>query len=219
MALKRPAPLLETDVWQETVDRYGAQAKTTIENRKLAYSRALRDLSSDAATLAQIAHCLVRALERGNSVLIAGNGGSAAEAQHFAAELVGRFKRERSAYAVMALTADSAILTAIGNDYGFEQVFERQVRGHGRPGDVLVVISTSGESRNLVAAVDAARDQEMTVVAMTGEPGCTLIDRADVSVSVPGADTALAQEIHMLLTHILCDIVESELARREGEAT
>ena len=154
MALKRPAPLLETDTRQETVDRYGAQAKTTIENRKLAYARALRDLSSSAATLAQIAHYLVRALERGNSVLVAGNGGSAAEAQHFAAELVGRFKRERSAYPVMALTADSAILTAIGNDYGFEQVFERQVRGHGRPGDVLCVISTSGESRNLIAAAE-----------------------------------------------------------------
>ncbi len=218
MALKRPAPLLESDARQESVDRYGAQATTTLESRKMAYARALRDLSNDATTLAKIAHCLIQALERGNSVLIAGNGGSAAEAQHFAAELVGRFKRERAAYPVMALTADSAILTAVGNDYGFEQIFERQVRGHGRPGDVLVVISTSGESRNLVEALQAARDQAMTVVALTGKPTCTLIDRADIGVSVPGADTALAQEIHMLLTHILCDIVESELATREGGA-
>ncbi len=117
----------------------------------------------------------------------------------------------------MALTADSAILTAIGNDYGFEQVFARQVRGHGRPGDVLIVVSTSGESRNLVEAVTAAREREMTVVAMSGRPCCTLIDSADFGISVTDVETAVAQEVHMLLTHILCDIVETELACRTGE--
>lgn len=215
MTLKRPAPLLDAGSRQLPADRYQEQAKSTLESRRLAYARALRELSRDAANLACIAQCLVDALADGHSVLIAGNGGSAAEAQHFAAELVGRFKRERSAFPVMALTADSAILTAVGNDYGFEQIFGRQVRGHGRPGDVLIVISTSGESCNLIEAVRAARERHMRVIAMTGRSDCTLANAADYGVSVPGSDAALAQEVHMLLTHVLCDIVENELAAIE----
>jgi D-sedoheptulose 7-phosphate isomerase len=217
VALKRPATLLETDFRQDAVDRYQEQAKQMLAGRRLEHARAMRELTQNAGTLSEIACCLIEALAGGHSILIAGNGGSAAEAQHFAAELVGRFKRERSPYPVMALTTDSAILTAVGNDYGFEQVFSRQVRGHGRPGDVLIVISTSGESRNLVEAVQAARQRDMRVVAITGKPCCTLIARADYGISVPGADTAMAQEVHMLLTHILCDIVETELASREED--
>ncbi len=218
MALKRSATLLEADGRQEDVDRYQQQVKSTLDERRLSHARAIRELTRDVENLSRIASCLIDALRGGHSILIAGNGGSSAEAQHFAAELVGRFKRERAAYPVMALTADSAILTAVGNDYGFEQIFGRQVQGHGRSGDVLVVISTSGESRNLVEAVRAARERDMRVVAITGSPDCTLIDVADHGVSVPGSETAIAQEIHMLLTHVLCDIIETELAgvKEEG---
>jgi D-sedoheptulose 7-phosphate isomerase len=145
-------------------------------------------------------------------VLVAGNGGSAAEAQHFAAELVGRFKRERAPYAVLSLTTDTALLTAVANDYGYTDVFARQVRALGQPGDLLVAFSTSGESENLVRAATAARRHGMAVAAVTGGRPSRLERLADVTVRVPVVDTAVAQELHMAVTHILCDIVESELA-------
>ncbi|HEX3724187.1 MAG TPA: SIS domain-containing protein [Nitrolancea sp.] len=215
MALNRIDTLLQDEAQQETTERYQEWVTRSLAGRRSGYIRALRELAEQIADLSQIAGCLVEALASGHSVLIAGNGGSAAEAQHFAAELVGRFRRERAAYPVLALTADSAILTAVGNDYGFTEVFSRQVRGHGRAGDVLVVISTSGESPNLVEALRAAHERRMSVVALTGAPDCTLTRLADHRISVPHADTALAQEIHMLITHILCDIVEAELATLE----
>jgi D-sedoheptulose 7-phosphate isomerase len=211
VALKRSEILLQTEARQETAERYQEWVTRSLAGRRLGYTRALRELAENTANLSQIACCLVEALATGHSVLVAGNGGSAAEAQHFAAELVGRFRRERAPYPVMALTADSAILTAVGNDYGFAEVFSRQVRAFGRPGDVLVVISTSGESLNLVEAIQAAHERRMSVVALTGAPSSTLTRLADYRISVPNADTALAQEIHMLLTHVLCDIVETEL--------
>ena len=215
MALKRPVTLLQTDLRRDEAraERYQEWVTRSLARRRLGYARALRELALHTADLSRIACCLVEAFVGGHSVLVAGNGGSAAEAQHFAAELVGRFKRERAPYPVLALTADSSILTAVGNDYGFAEVFSRQVRGYGRPGDVLVAISTSGESINLVQAVQAAHERQMSVVALTGTPSCTLTGLADYGISVPHADTALAQEIHMLLTHLLCDIVESELTR------
>jgi D-sedoheptulose 7-phosphate isomerase len=200
----------------DAVERFTASVSDTLAGRRLAYSRALRELERQRTPVAEAAACLATALANGRIVLVAGNGGSAAEAQHFAAELVGRFKRERAPYPALALTADSVTLTAIGNDYGFHEVFSRQVRGFGRPGDVLLLFSTSGESRNLLQAAETARLQRMPVVALTGAAGCSLLQLADHGVCVPQADTALAQEIHMLLTHILCDIVEGELALREG---
>jgi D-sedoheptulose 7-phosphate isomerase len=214
VALKRPVtlPQAETRPDQDPAERYQEWVMHSLDDRRLGYARALRELTRHASDLSRIAGCLVDALASGHSVFVAGNGGSAAEAQHFAAELVGRFLRERAPYPVMALTADSAILTAVGNDYGFAEVFSRQVWGYGRPGDVLVAISTSGESLNLVQAVQAARERRMSVVALTGAPCCTLTCLADHGISVPHADTALAQEVHMLLTHVLCDIVETELA-------
>jgi D-sedoheptulose 7-phosphate isomerase len=149
---------------------------------------------------------------------VVGNGGSAAEAQHFACELLGRFQRERRAYAVLALTADSATLTAIGNDYGYTQVFARQVAGLGRPGDLLVAFSTSGASPNVVEAAVTARDRDMTVLALTGRRPSRLEEIADLTLRAPAPDTPMAQEVHMLLTHILCGVVEAELAGDEEVA-
>jgi D-sedoheptulose 7-phosphate isomerase len=216
VALKRRDTQLRIEPPQDPVERFAEAVVDTLAGRRLGYARALRELGRQRMELAEAAACLTSALASGGMVLVAGNGGSAAEAQHFAAELIGRFKRERAPYPALALTADSATVTAIGNDYGFEEIFSRQVRGFGRSGDVLLLFSTSGESRNLLRAAEAARAQQMPVVALAGAPSCSLLCLADHGVCVPRADTALAQEMHMLLTHILCDIVERELAAREG---
>lgn len=148
------------------------------------------------------------ALAAGHRVLICGNGGSAAESQHFAAELTGRFRRERAALPAIALTVDTSALTAIGNDYGFERVFARQVDAYGRSGDVLLAISTSGRSPNVVAAAEAASMRGMTVVALTGASSGTLGDVSDVVLAVPDADTARVQEVQLTLLHVLCDEIE-----------
>lgn len=161
---------------------------------------------------------LIRTLRNGNKVFVAGNGGSAAEAQHFASELVGRFKRERSPYAVLSLTTDTSILTAIANDYGYQEVFARQVLAFGQPDDVFVAFSTSGQSENLIRAALVARQCLMKVIAITGERPNQLECQANLTIHVPTADTAIAQELHMIVTHILCDLVEAELSGCEGEA-
>jgi D-sedoheptulose 7-phosphate isomerase len=154
----------------------------------------------------------VETLRQGNKILVAGNGGSAAEAQHFSAELVGRFLRDRDPYAAMALTTDSSILTAVGNDYAFEDVFARQVAGLGRPGDLLLAYTTSGESENLIRAADVAGELGMTVVAITGPTDSRLAGMADISIRVPAESTPVIQEIHMATTHLLCEIVEREMS-------
>jgi len=171
-----------------------------------------------ATIFTEVTACLIETLRSGHKVLVAGNGGSAAEAQHFAAELVGRFKRERSPYAVLSLTTDTSILTAIANDYGYQDVFARQVLALGQPGDMLIVFSTSGESENLLCAAEAAQRCLMTIIAITGDRPNRLECLADVTVRVPTVDTAITQELHMMVTHILCDIVESELMSCEGDA-
>jgi D-sedoheptulose 7-phosphate isomerase len=178
---------------------------------------ALAQFNTRAAVFTEVAARLIETLRTGHKVLVAGNGGSAAEAQHFAAEFVGRFKRERSPYAVLSLTTDTSILTAVSNDYGYQDVFARQVNAFGQPGDMLIAFSTSGESENLVRAATAGRERFMTVVAVTGNRPSRLENLADVTVCVPVADTAIAQELHMIVTHILCDIAESELAAGEGD--
>ncbi len=178
---------------------------------------ALDQFATRAALLTEVAALLIETLRNGNKVLVAGNGGSAAEAQHFAAELVGRFKRERSPYAVLSLSTDTSILTAIANDYGYEDVFARQVTGLGRAGDTLVAFSTSGESENLIRAAMAARQCLMQVIAITGDRSNRLELQADLALRVPAIDTAIAQELHMVVTHILCDLVESELSGCEGD--
>jgi D-sedoheptulose 7-phosphate isomerase len=141
-----------------------------------------------------------------------GNGGSAADAQHFAAELIGRFERERRALPSVALTADTSVLTSIGNDYGFADVFRRQVEGLIRGGDVLVGISTSGTSANVLRAVEQARTQGGIVIGLLGRDGGTIAPLCDIALVVPGSNTARIQEMHALVGHLLCDLVEAALA-------
>lgn len=150
------------------------------------------------------------ALKSGNKVLFCGNGGSAADAQHLAAELIGRFQKERRSLASVALTTDTSILTAVANDYGYDEVFARQVEGLGRSGDVLIGISTSGNSANVVKAALKARDTGMHTIAFTGEGGGKLKDICDVTFAVPSKVTARIQEMHIMVGHIICELVEEE---------
>jgi D-sedoheptulose 7-phosphate isomerase len=161
---------------------------------------------------------MVGALTSGNKILACGNGGSAADAQHFAAELVGRFERERPGLAAIALTTDSSILTAIGNDYDFSLVFSKQVEALGQPGDILLALSTSGNSGNVIAAIEAARQRDMSVVALTGKGGGkigAMLDEFDIHLCVPSERTARVQEVHLLTLHCLCDGIDEALL---GEA-
>jgi D-sedoheptulose 7-phosphate isomerase len=158
------------------------------------------------------AGAISRSLGQGGKVLVFGNGGSAAEAQHFAAELVGRFLRDRPAMPAIALTTDSSILTAIANDVAFEQVFARQVSALGRPGDVALGISTSGTSPNVVAGLDAARAAGLTTIGLTGRDGGVIGSRVDIHVNVPHALTGHVQEVQLMLLHVICDLVERDVA-------
>ena len=167
-----------------------------------------------AGPIADAVERMVTALASDRKILACGNGGSAADAQHLAAELIGRFERERPELAALALTTDSSILTAIANDYRFEEVFAKQVRGLGQAGDVLVAISTSGNSANVISAVQAAHERDMVVVALTGRGGGrigALLRDADVHLCVPHERTARIQEVHLLMIHCLCDGIDSVL--------
>lgn len=158
------------------------------------------------------ADAVTRALAERKAVLVAGNGGSAADALHIAAELVGRFKRERSAFKVIALPANVSTLTAVANDDSFDQVFARQVEAYGEPGGVFIAISTSGNSTNIVRAAELAHQLGMTVIALTGEDGGRLRAHSDVVLNVPSRVTAHVQEMHICLYHVLCDRVEQALS-------
>jgi phosphoheptose isomerase len=160
-------------------------------------------------------HAIAAALADGGKVLLFGNGGSAADAQHIAAEFVGRFTRDRAPLPVLALTTDTSALTAIGNDYGFTQIFARQLRALGRPGDVAVAISTSGRSPNILAGVATARGQALTTIGLTGRKGALLAGRTDIPIVVPSASTARIQECHITIGHILCEMVEALLFAKE----
>ena len=157
---------------------------------------------------------LVGCITSGGKVLTCGNGGSAGDAQHFAAEFVGRFERERPGLAAISLSTDTSIITAIGNDYDFASIFSKQVQALGAPGDVLLAISTSGNSANVLKAVEAARAKEMTVIALTGNKGGRLAELlldTDVLICVPHERTARIQEVHLLVLHCLCDAVDLQL--------
>ena len=171
----------------------------------------LRVQREGRAAISAAADALLTALRAGRKVLVCGNGGSAADSQHFAAELVGRFTRERRAWPALALTTDTSALTAIGNDRGFDHVFARQVEALGQPGDVLVGISTSGGSLNVAAAVEAARSRGLFTIGLTGRDGGALGRAVDVHLNVPSPSTARIQEVHITLLHVLCDLVEQEL--------
>lgn len=181
-----------------------------IDSADLKYQAAQALSKPIAAAVQAILACVTS----GGKVLACGNGGSAADAQHFAAEFVGRFERERPELGAIALTTDSSILTAIANDYAFEMVFARQVRALGQAGDVLLAISTSGNSRNVMAAIAAAHERDMTVVALTGRGGGAMaaaLKETDVHVCVPHERTSRIQEVHLLTLHCICDGVDTQL--------
>jgi len=167
-----------------------------------------------AKPIADAVSALVGCITAGGKVLACGNGGSASDAQHFAAELVGRFERERPGLAALALTTDTSILTAVANDYSFDVVFAKQVQALGAPGDVLLAMTTSGNSANVLAAIEAAHAKDMTVVALTGHQGGKvreLLGETDVHICVPHERTARIQEVHLLVLHCLCDAVDLQL--------
>ena len=171
----------------------------------------MQALESQAGIISAVAEMLVECFRSGGKVIFCGNGGSAADSQHLAAEFMGRYLRDRAPLPSLALTVDTSALTAIGNDYGFEHVFSRQLRGIGRRGDVLVGISPSGNSRNVVHAFHVAREIGVATVAMVGEGGGTLADLADLAVRVPSRQTNEIQEMHIVVGHMLCGYVEAEV--------
>jgi D-sedoheptulose 7-phosphate isomerase len=171
--------------------------------------RALTD--EDMGVIRDIANAMIDALREGNRVLWMGNGGSAADAQHLAAELVSKFYLEREGLASIALSCNTSILTAVGNDYGFENVFQRQVEALARPGDVVVGISTSGNSPNVLLALEKARAMGCVTVGMTGMTGGRLVDTVDLCFRAPSDDTPRIQEVHITAGHIICEVVESTI--------
>jgi D-sedoheptulose 7-phosphate isomerase len=192
------------------VDQAGEAAiRDHLVRSQEAFTRAVNNPGFAASILAA-AQAIRRALANGGKLLIAGNGGSAADAQHIAAELVGRYKRERAAMPAIALTTDTSALTAIGNDYGFEAIFARQVQALGHPGDVLMAISTSGRSPNILRALDAARDGKLTTIGLTGETGADFARHCDITVAAPSAETALIQQLHIAAGHAMCDYLERD---------
>lgn len=187
--------------------------------RILAHFQESAELKLQSASLlsqpiSQAIELMFGALSNGNKILACGNGGSAADCQHFAAELVGRFERERFPLPAMALTTDTSILTAVGNDYSYKEIFSKQVQAFGQAGDVLLAISTSGNSANVVAAVEAALEREMRIVLLTGKDGgqiAQMLTDADVNICVPHTRTARIQEVHLVTIHCICDGIDVAL--------
>ena len=192
---------------------------TTLQERVAAhFAESIKAKQQAAEVLveptAQAAELLLACLMNDGRFLICGNGGSAADAQHFAAEMTGRFEKERMELAAIALTTDTSALTAIGNDYGFEHIFSKQVRALGRAGDVLVGISTSGNSANVIEAIKAAHERDMRVIALTGRDGgkiAAMLQDSDILLNVPYPRTARIQENHILLIHSICDCIDTML--------
>jgi D-sedoheptulose 7-phosphate isomerase len=180
----------------------------------MATRQVMEDMLADSALQQQLVKavdCCVGALKSGGKLMFVGNGGSAAEAQHFSAEMVGRFLQERKPLPSIALTTDTSAVTAIGNDYGYEHVFSRQVQALGREGDVLIAMSTSGRSKNIVMAMQAARSAGISTIGLTGIHPRDMGELADVSLKVPSSHTPQIQEGHLVLGHLLCGMVEKQL--------
>ena len=193
---------------QNSKDPIGAHLALSLA----ALERAVKDAGL-LAVARKIAEAIVATLRAGNKLLIIGNGGSAADAQHIAAEIVGRYRQDRPAYAAIALTTDTSALTAIANDYGFEQVFARQVAGLGRRGDALLALSTSGRSPNILAALTTARERGIVTIAMTGSKGGTLGALCDHLLVAPSDDTPVIQQIHLAVAHGICEAIEQAMMR------
>ena len=186
-----------------------AQLRETTENLQL--------MTKDAALLAavvQVAEACIEALRQGHKILFAGNGGSAADAQHLAGELVSRFAYDRPGLPAFALTTDTSVMTAIGNDYGYEQVFERQVQGLGRKGDVLVALSTSGRSPNILRALDAAKKNDLVTIGFTGAGGSDMAARCDFMLHAPSDKTPVIQQIHITAAHVICGLIERSIGEK-----
>ncbi len=183
-----------------------------LTKRQQRLQTALTRLGECAEAIDRAAELLVETLRAGGRVLVAGNGGSAAEAEHLSAELVGRFLRERAPYAAIPLVSSSSILTAVGNDYGFDEVFARQVEAFGQQGDLLVALSTSGSSPNVIRATETALERGMGVITLTGEGRNDLADRATIAILAPASETPTIQELHLLIIHVLADMVERRLS-------
>ncbi|HME56282.1 MAG TPA: D-sedoheptulose 7-phosphate isomerase [Candidatus Lokiarchaeia archaeon] len=168
-------------------------------------------LKTQAPVIEQIVNCIVDAYKNENKVIIFGNGGSAADAQHIAGEFVGRFFKERKALPCLALHANTSIITAIGNDYGFDYIFKRQVEANLKPGDVVIGISTSGNSQNVIEAINYANDNGGVTIALVGEKPCKLDEIASIVLKIPSSSTPRIQEGHITAGHIICYLVEQEL--------
>ena len=195
-----------------------AEASLVFEQAIAEHLAVVASLRGQQALLQRIAQEMTRAILARHKVLWCGNGGSAADSQHLAAELMGRFRRERCGFASLALTTDTSILTAVGNDYGFEKVFQRQVEALCTKGDVLVGISTSGSSRNVRAAMETGRQMGAFTVAFTGESGGVLGGIADITLRIPSNDTARIQEAHILCGHMICDWIEQSICEQQPES-
>lgn len=192
---------------------YQTDFQEVFESALLKHVEIVRELRRQQGVLADIARTMSEAIQRGAKILWCGNGGSAADSQHLAAEIVGRFRRERPGLPSIALTTDSSVLTSIANDYGYQCVFSRQVEALARPGDILVGISTSGNSQNVVMALSQGRSMGLTTVAFTGAAGGKMGETADHVLRVPSSDTARIQEAHILAGHMVCDWLELEWIR------
>jgi D-sedoheptulose 7-phosphate isomerase len=197
---------------QDSKDPIGAHLKLSLA----ALERAMQDAALLAAARTT-AGVIIAALRSGNKLLIIGNGGSAADAQHMAAEIVGRYKQDRPAWAAIALTTDTSALTAIANDYGFERVFARQVEGLGARGDVLLALSTSGRSPNILAALRTARERGLVTIGFTGTKGEAMGADCDHLLVAPSDDTAVVQQIHLTIAHGICDEIEQTLIREAAK--
>ena len=183
-----------------------------IEQRLTEHLEALQRLKASdlPQKLEKCAECVAKALSGGHKVFFCGNGGSAADSQHLAAEFVGRFQKERKGLPAIALTVDTSVLTSLANDYGYETVFARQIQALGKQGDVLIGISTSGNSKNVLLAIEEAKTKGIACIGMTAEGGGKMADVCDICLAVPVRTTARAQEMHILMGHILCELVDHE---------
>jgi D-sedoheptulose 7-phosphate isomerase len=178
-----------------------------------AFAKAAED-AGFMASLGKIAAAMTAALKAGGKILLCGNGGSAADAQHIAGELLSRYEFDRAPMAAVALTTDTSVLTAIGNDYGYEQLFERQVQGLGRKGDVLVALSTSGRSPNILRALDAAKKSGLVTIGFTGANGGDMAARCDFMLNAPSDKTPVIQQIHITAAHVICGLIERSIGRK-----
>jgi D-sedoheptulose 7-phosphate isomerase len=183
---------------------------TAIWNEHLEVARSLPQLASAVSSAVDLIYTSMAA---GGQLLVAGNGGSAADAQHIAAELTGRFLLERRPFRALALHANTSSLTAVGNDFGYDQVFARELTAHARPGDVLLAISTSGNSPNILRAIEAAREGKVTVIGLTGESGGKMRAACDLCICVPTKSTPRMQEMHITIGHTICELLEERLAK------